>query len=240
MAGYLSSSYRVIQSTSVAEALELALAEVPDIVLCDILLPDGSGFDVVRQIKNDRATDHIPVVIMTALADEESRNKGLEFRADAYLTKPFERTVLKTTLENLIHDRRNVLRHAAISVWNEKWDKKVDSQGSNHDFTRRFMVALEDHYANPACDVDTLARALAMSRRALERKTRQYLAMTPNELLAEFRLQHATRMLKKDLRIVDVSLACGFGTQSHFSAVFKKRFGTTPSDFARRAADQGR
>jgi len=232
LAAYLSETYEVIESASAEGSLKIAANEVPDIVLCDVLLPDGSGFDVVAQIKGNLITDHIPVVIMTALADEDNRMKGLENRADAYLTKPFQRQTLETTLRNLIQSRRNLLRHAALRIWNESQEGPA-ARAPKRDFTRRFMAALETGYSNPECNVDFLAKQLAMSRRALERKTRQYLDKAPNELLQEFRLQRAARLLHAGWRIVDLSLSCGFTSPSHFSVVFKKRFGRTPSEYAK-------
>ncbi len=233
MCEFLSAHYNVLQSATIDGSLDIAIAEIPDVVLCDILLPDGSGFDLVSQIKNDPITNHVPVVVITALADERNRMKGLEYRADAYLTKPVSRRVLATTLENLIRDRRNILRHAAIQIWNENQSESSIGRGPEQVFTRRFMAALQSCYSDSACDVDKLAAELAMSRRALERKTRQFLDRSPNELLTEFRLQHAARLVLDGMRIVDVSLACGFSNPSHFGAVFKKHFGYTPKEYSR-------
>lgn len=231
---YLFANYNILEASTVNGALRVAVDEVPDAVLCDILLPDGSGFDVVQQIKEDLITEHIPVIIMTALADESSRMKGLKLRADAYLTKPFQRDVLETTLDNLIRDRRNVLRHAALRVWNETRVGPLVVRGSESDFTRRFMAALEECYSDPASDIGVIAERLAMSRRGLERKTGQFLGRSPHELLVEFRLQNATYLLEKGARVSAVSVACGFRNPSTFGTAFKKHFGCSPSEYAKR------
>lgn len=234
MGELLASRFRVIEASGVQEAIDLAATEIPDIVLCDVMLPDGSGFDVSRRVKENSNTDHVPVVMLTALADEESRLEGLNSRADAYLTKPCRQDVLEKTLDNLLLDRRNLQREAAIRAWNSNGQPPATTRQSEWSFGSRFMAALSTHYEDSANGVDVIADSLAMSRRALERKTRHFFNRTPNELLTEFRLQQAAQLLSRGLRIADVFGAVGFGSQSHFGQLFRKRFGCTPKKYAKR------
>lgn len=233
----LERKFVVLQAAGVEKAVRIAAEEIPDIVLCDVMLPDGSGFDILQRVKDDSLTDHIPVVLLTALADEDNRIEGLKHRADAYLTKPFRREVLETTLENLIRDRRNTLRHAASEVWDENWHDKTISRRSHQTFSHRFMVVLASCHSNPANGVDALAEGLAMSRRALERKTKQYFDKSPNELLVEFRLRRAAGLLRDGARISDVYLTCGFNSHSYFGASFKKHYGCAPRKYAARHSE---
>jgi len=179
------------------------------------------------------------VIILTARADEGSRLEGLANRADAYLTKPFQNIVLELTIQNLLRDRHTVMRNVAMQVWRESIPRQRKSAKHQFTFTGRFMQALGDLYQEPGTDIDALASVMAVSRRQLERKTKIHFGQTPNVLLTEFRLQRAASFLRDETRVIDVAILCGFRNQSHFGAVFKKRFGCTPSSYTRGQAKNG-
>ena len=167
---------------------------------------------------------------MTALADEASRLRGLSNQADLYVTKPFLQAELELQVANLLNQRRRMRRVAAEELWVAKiaaGDGK--SRSGKESFEFRMLAALEALYADAQCSVDSIANRLAMSRKQLERKTRYCFKCSPKILLNRFRLDKAAVLLQQEVRIVDVALRCGFSSQSHFGALYKKHYGHAPS-----------
>lgn len=230
IATLFTASYRVREAATVAEGLTLAKAHLPDVVICDVMLPDGQGFDVVAALKSSAITDHISVILLTALADEDSRLRGLTDQADLYVTKPFRREELELQVANLVNQRRRIRRAAAREAWAENAASgNAKPLPSKAGFESRLLATLESLYADADCDIDTVAGKLAMSRKQLERKTRYCFKCSPKVLLNHIRLDKAVPMLESGLPIVEVAERCGFGSQSYFGALFKKRFGHAPS-----------
>ena len=227
----LGSSYRVAIAETGNAAKRFASDYVPDLVLCDVMLPDCNGFDILTYIKSKRATDHVPVVMLTALADQNSKRRGLEARADGYITKPFSLDALALKVRNVLDDRIKVKRHAAMKVWRDNNAPDLLMHSGERSFEQRFMETLEVLHSDSDTSVDDLSSYVAMSRRQLERKTRFCFDMSPNEMLSEYRLAKAADMLRRKAKVVDVAVQCGFGSHGHFATVFKKRFGTTPGNF---------
>ena len=230
IAALFSANYRVREAATVTAGLASAKTHLPDVVICDVMLPDGHGFDLVATLKADPITDHISVILLTALADEASRLRGLTGQADLYITKPFLREELELQVANLMNQRRRLRRVAARDVWvanTTSGDGK--SLAKKDGFETRLLAALETLYADTDCGVDAIAGKLAMSRKQLERKTRYCFKCSPKVLLNRYRLDKAAGLLKAGVRVVDVAQRCGFTSQSHFGALFKKRFGHAPS-----------
>ncbi|MGB6353464.1 MAG: two-component regulator propeller domain-containing protein [Steroidobacteraceae bacterium] len=237
LVGVFSGHYRIREAATVAGGLADAKAYVPDLVICDVMLPDGQGFDVLSALRSDPITDHIGVILLTALADDSSRRRGLAAEADLYITKPFRRDELEVQVGNLINQRRRIRRAAAQDLWKEKiatGDTKRPP--ARESFESRLLAALETLYPDSGCGVETIAGHLAMSRKQLERKAHYCFQCSPNALLNRYRLDKAVVLLRQGVRILEVAERCGFGSQSHFGALFKKRFGYAPS---KQRAEQG-
>ena len=233
----LESEYEVIQAGDATTALELAEIHLPDLIICDVMLPDKDGFEVVRQIKTNAVTDHIAVMLLTALADEESRLSGLALRADAYLTKPYRHDELKLTIRNLLVGRRTMMRYSAMKAWQEETAGVDQITNPAKSFEHRFMAALQSVYADNESGVVEIAGLVAMSRRQLERKTRSCFEQSPSALLSEYRLSKAAALLLDSFAVGEAAYRCGFGNQSHFATVFRKRFGTTPAAYKKQQTD---
>jgi transcriptional regulator GlxA family with amidase domain len=192
------------------------------------MLPDGEGFDVVTALKADAITDHVSVILLTALADDASRRRGLAGQADLYVTKPFSRELLALQVANIMNQRRRLRRTAAREVWAAKSVREAPPAKSAG-FEQRLLVALDELHTNPECDVDALARHLVLSRKQLERKTRYCFKCTPKLLLNRYRLDKARALLDDGAAVSDVALRCGFTSPSHFGVLYKRRFGHPPS-----------
>lgn len=228
-------NYRVREAPTAQEGLAAARKYLPDVVICDVMLPDGEGFDVVAALKSDAITDHMSIVLLTALADEASRLRGLTAEADLYVTKPFSRDLLVLQVTNLMNQRRRLRRATAQEAWAAKASSLTPTPKAAG-FEERLLAALEDLHAHPECDVDALAKHLALSRKQLERKTRYCFKCTPKLLLNRYRLDKARALLEAGAKVNEVATLCGFASQSHFGVLYKKCFGHPPSRKAGPAA----
>ena len=222
------SVYRVRTAATLADGQHSARAHLPDVVICDVLLPDGEGFELVNALKADPLTEHVSVVLLTALADEQSRLRGLKTQADLYLTKPFRRAELEQQIANLMLQRRRLRRLAAEELWVAK-AAAVDSPPlKTPSFEARLLSVIDLLYRDSTIDVELLAKHLAMSRKQLERKTRYCFACSPKALLNRYRLDKAIELLRQGAGPGAVAERCGFSNQTRFGVLFKKRFGHPP------------
>jgi len=219
--------------------LELGIETVPDVVICDVMLPKMNGFEVARQLKQDDRTCHIPVVLLTARADEESRVLGLRSLADDYVTKPFSESELRERVERLLAVRE-ILRQRYSQYANAASVEAASAALSARDrrFIERAEHALEKHHSDADLSLAQLASLLAMSERQLQRKLKAVTNVTPREYVRNFRLAKALHMLETGERASDVAFAVGFTSQSYFTSCFKARFGVTPTEVRLRADRQ--
>ncbi len=226
--------------------VELAKEYVPDLIVSDLMLPGIDGFEVLRQVKKHEVTAHIPVILLTARSDLDSRLEGLNLNADEYLSKPFNQAELLTRIQNLI-DNRKQLQSSFMKKHEEKAkdERKKDSQEKVAKLTsddtevesldEKFLAKLEalvaDCYTDPELDIYQMAEKLAMSERQLQRKIKVLLGTNPNNFIREFRLKKAKEMLKNGTQIGIVAFDVGFSSQTYFGRCFKEAFGCTPKQY---------
>ncbi len=225
--------------------LQLASEYVPDLIVCDLMLTGIDGFEVLTQLKSDELTAHIPVILLTARSDLESRLQGLNLQADEYLSKPFNQHELLTRIQNLIDNRKN-LQQRYLQQFNQeqKVERRATAQNNAAKMTEeaetpnldeKFLAKLEQliakHYAEPNLDISLMANELAMSERQLQRKMKVMLDTTPNNFIKEFRLKKAQEMLHSGAQIGRIALDVGFSSQTYFGRCFKEAFGCTPKQY---------
>jgi len=227
LAEHIQSLFEENFETHIAYTLESGKEKVeqlvPDIIISDIMLPDGSGLDFCKVVKSNMLTDHIPIIMLTAKTDETTRLKGLKFRADAFLNKPCKNEELKLTVNNLLQNRRILqLRYSGIV---SKTDEKVDP------FTERLLEILEENYQDQKFNVAAFAQALNVGRSQLYKKLRSTLDNTPTNVLRNYRLEKAKSLIEKnDATIAEIAYQCGFSSPEYFSTVFKEYYKQSPSE----------
>lgn len=244
----LKGHYQCVCAAGGEKGLALAKELLPDVVISDLMMPDISGFDVLKQLKQSSLTDHIPVILLTAKGDTQSRIKGWSEKADEYLNKPFNPDELLSRIENLLAIR-SLLRkryHQSIEPDQNNNDKlKAQSKlsepehptgeqstvGVNQVFFDKVYLVLEKYYAEESLDVSFLADQLAMSQRQLGRKMKAVLDYTPTELIRIFRLKKAAELLKQGEAPSTVAHKVGFSSHSYFSQCFKAQFDCLPSSY---------
>ncbi len=209
--------------------LEKALRLIPDIVLSDVMMPEMDGIEMLEKIKNDFRTSHIPVVMLTAKADIDSRLTGLERGADAYLIKPFNENELHIQLRSLIELRKKLHeRYASLNDFPETHDISIKLEDK---FMMKVRAILDRNVGNEEFEINDLCRELAVSHAQLYRKFKSISNLTIAEYFKLLRLHRAKDLLSNpELNITQVAFSVGFKNLSHFSREFALQFGKSPKE----------
>ncbi|RYU82801.1 substrate-binding domain-containing protein [Hymenobacter persicinus] len=213
-----------------ATGLRLAAETIPDLIVCDVMLPEISGLEVVAQLKGDWRTSHIPVVLLTARSAPEQQVEGVQAGADLYLTKPFNPTFLlesiRTLLGNRQRQREHFRRELSVST------ATVAPQRVDQKFLADLTAIVEANLSRSELSVEDVARSLGISRVQLYRKVKAVLGTGVTDFIQGIRLTKARQLLLDDeLTIAEVAYQLGFSTPSYFSTSFRARYQVSPSEF---------
>lgn len=222
----LSKNYTVIEASNGKEGLLIALSKNPDVIITDVMMPEMDGRELCNLIKTNFKTSHIPVIMLSALADTDNKIKGLENGADAYVEKPFNVEILKVTINNLIKSRNNVKRLLE--------DKEVKKQLTpDESFLSDVIEVIKNNLTENDFTIDNLADIMGLSRSNLFRKLKGLIQISPSDLIIKIKLGHAEELMKnkKFSRISEIAYESGFQDPKYFSTLFKKHYGKTPTEF---------
>ncbi len=202
----------------------------PDIVVSDIMMPGMQGDELCRKIKEDVETSHIPVILLTALADHDKMLEGLAAMPDAYVTKPFSIDVLKAHIDTIIANRKMLQR--IYSQAHEKDEVEFQSSGLDVEFLKLVNGIIDEHLSDSGFTVDVLCKTVGMSRTSFYNKIKTLTAYAPADFVRLRRISKAKSMLENShLTIGEISDRCGFGDVKYFREVFKKNVGLSPTDY---------
>ncbi|MEQ9375151.1 MAG: response regulator [Imperialibacter sp.] len=236
IADVLSHDFEVLSASNGTSGIATAIEQMPDGIICDLMMPGVDGFEVCAQLKQNEKTSHIPIVMLTAKADKESKIKGLETAADDYLTKPFDQKELIVRLRNLLESRRQLMRKYSQQTILKPQEIAVSSVDKV--FLEKVIAAVNTHLADEGFSVDELSREVGMSKSQLNRKLQALIGQTPNKLIRSFRLQQAYELLEKNAgSIAEIAYMTGFSSPNYFNAVFKDEFGIVPGQVQRNKPD---
>ena len=203
-----------------------------NLVISDVMMPVMDGFELCKTIKADLNYSHIPVILLTAKTDMQSKIEGLELGADSYIEKPFSPEYLAAVAANLINSREKLRQAFAKSPFvavNSMALTKADEE-----FIKKLNEIILVNLNNPEFTTDDMADSLNMSRSNFYRKIKGVLDLTPNEYLRIERLKRAAQLLKEgECRVNEVCYAVGFNSPSYFAKCFLKQFGVLPKDFVK-------
>jgi len=222
----LTKQYSVIEAPNGKEGLLVALSKSPDLIITDVMMPEMDGIELCNLLKTNFKTSHIPIIMLTALADIDHKIQGLETGADAYVEKPFNVEVLKATINNLIKSRKN------ISNVLEENDVKKQLTPDEY-FLSDVINIIKKNIKEEEFTIDNLCDIMGLSRSNLYRKLTGLIQMSPSDLIIKIKLSHAEELLKKKThaRISDIAYESGFNDPKYFSTLFKKHYGKTPKEF---------
>ncbi len=232
--GEFASHYYVDECANGQEAWDYIIknAGKVDLVVSDVMMPLMDGTELCRKIKESYNTNHIPVILLTAMSDDAARLKGLEIGADAYISKPFNMEILFQTAENLLVSRRMLQGKYSLAARSEEKIDNVKLQSADEQLMERIMKVMNDNLANSELSVEDIADKICLSRVHFHRKLKELTGMTPRDFLKNIRLTQAAKLLsEKHLDITDVSIATGFKSVSTFSTCFKAAYGMPPTEY---------
>ena len=228
----LQDDYFVLEAADGKEGLDVAIKEVPDLVVCDVMMPVMDGLEFTERLKTNTATSHIPVIMLTAKNLEEQRAEGYEHGADSYITKPFHSKVLLARINNLLKQRR-LLKTLFKDI--TQADEQTIDQSSMYDRDKQFMKQLhqiiQSNLSRSEFGVEDIGREIGLSRVQLYRKVKAMTGSSVVDLMRKARLYKAKRLLEsRSMSISEVAYEVGFSAPSYFTKCFKDEYGMLPGE----------
>ena len=221
--------YNILEAKNGAEGLEMARAKMPDLVISDVMMPKKDGFELCRSLKTDNITSHIPVILLTARAEDADKLTGLETGADAYLIKPFNAQELLIRIKNLVAIRAQMRAKFSDKLSVKPSEIAVTSR--DRVFMQDLLVIVENHLDNENFSVEQLGKEVHMSTSQINRKLKALIDQSAQQFIRSVRMQRAMELLKnKAANISEISYQVGFKDPGYFARVFKKHFGYPPSE----------
>ncbi len=235
----LRSAYSVHHFSNGALALENAVNLMPDIIISDVLMPVMDGFTLTARLKEDIRTSHIPVILLTAKASQESRIEGLTLGANDYLTKPFHPTELLLRIHNLLEQQAKLREYTRRELAPESKPVQVSEPVSQDLFLSKLYSLIDDHLDDPLFGVEEVVLKMEMSRTSLHRKIKSVSGMSTNEIIRNYRLKRASGFLLEGHNSTDTAYMSGFGSPAYFTKCFREMYNMTPGDFIRQHQQAG-
>ena len=227
----LQDDYFVLEASDGKEGLELAKKEVPDLVICDVMMPVMDGLEFTEHLKTDTATSHIPVIMLTAKNLEEQRAEGYEHGADSYITKPFHSKVLLARIENLLRQRKLLKNVFKGTLSAEKEMEESHLEDRDKLFIKQLNAIIQKNMGDSDFCVEDISRQIGLSRVQLYRKVKAMTGSSVVDLLRKARLAKAHRLLEsRSMSISEVAYEVGFSAPSYFTKCFKDEYGMLPGD----------
>lgn len=226
----LSNKYQLLQSKNGKEALDIIDKESVDIIICDIMMPVMDGLEFCKIIKDDLRFSHIPVILLTAKSNLESKIEGISRGADEYIEKPYSIDYLRARIDNLLENRRKL--QEAFKKSPELAFKNLTHSKPDEELLQKLIGIIHDNLDNPDLNIDKLANEMAISRSTLYRKIKNVSELSPNDFIQLIRLKRAAELIKKDhYQISEIAYMTGFSSPNYFSKCFFNQFGVNPKDF---------
>lgn len=229
----LQSNYEILEADNGQSALQQGFDTVPDLIICDVVIPGKDGLTLVNIFKTDVRTSHIPIILLTAKTGIEVQIEGMKNMADVYITKPFNFNFLEQTIKSLLANRARLKEHftgGLSSNLTAPTIGKIDRK-----FINEFSSLVETNLANEDFSVEDICKNMGISRVQLYRKVKALLNINVNDYILNTRLQKAKYFLQnEELSISEIAYQVGFASPAYFSTVFKSKFGVTPRAFKER------
>ncbi|MCU0373708.1 MAG: response regulator [Chitinophagaceae bacterium] len=235
----LEPAYKTIEANNGKEGWQKALFNHPDLMLCDIQMPVMNGFELVKKVKNDKRTKHIPVILITAADTPQAQIDGLETGAIDYITKPFDLSILKAKVQNILQLNQ---------IYKDTYSKKLtlslpetEAQSENEVFMTKTVNYIYENLENPQLSVELLSEFMNISRASLYNKIIEYTGMSPVDFIKSVKLEKAKDLLEKtDKTVAEIAHETGFANPNYFTKVFKAKYLMTPTEYALKMKGQTR
>ena len=228
--GLLSESYHILEAVSGTDGLNMAFENIPDLILCDVVLPEQNGIEICSQLKADVRTSHIPIILLAGQSALFQVIQGLQAGADDYLVQPVDVSILLLKIQNLIKTRTAIRDYAGkvLSSGPDEWP----NAGANDEFIDKLRSLVTENISQPNFGVNEMAFQVGMSVSVLYRKVRSLTGMTVNDFMKTIKMQMALQLLESGAyQVNEVALMVGYESVRYFSNEFKKIYGKNPSKF---------
>jgi signal transduction histidine kinase/DNA-binding response OmpR family regulator len=226
----LKSAYKIIEASDGKQGWQKTLALHPEIIVSDINMPNMDGITLVKKIKNDIRTKHIPIILLTVLGEEIEQLKGLETGANDYLTKPFSLKLLNIKINNLL-SLNHILKHTYSKQINLDV-AEIEVVSEDEKFLLKIGRYIEEHITDPELSIEELSQKMYMSRGTLYSKILSLTGETPVEYVRSLKLKKAVALLEKsDMKISQIGYEVGFSNPNYFARAFKAKYGISPTEY---------
>lgn len=230
----LKSQYHVLEAANGKEGWEKARTMDPDLIVSDIMMPVMNGIELAHKVKNDTLTAHIPIILLTAVGNQETQLEGYQAGINDYITKPFTFEILASRIKNLLNQQR---------LLKKKFQRLVDINPAevtvtplDEQFMKQAMAVVEKNMSNTSFSVEEFSRDMYMSRVALYKKILSLTGKAPLEFIRTMRLKRAAQLLEKSgMTVAEIAYEVGFNNPKTFSRYFKDEFRVLPSEYQRQA-----
>lgn len=234
-ASLLADKFEISLASDGIEGLTKAVETIPDAVICDVMMPVMNGMELCKKLKSDIRTSHIPVLMLTACADDIQRIEGYNCGADAYLTKPFHATLLIARLQSLLDNRKRLADFFGEKNNADKSNSKSNAESGislvDKAFAEKLRKTIAEQMANPSLSVEEIGSHMGLGRVQLYRKTKALTGCSPNELIRKARLKRASQLLETTgMTISEITYEVGFSSPSYFTKCYKEEFGKSPTN----------
>lgn len=227
--------YRIDRANDGKEGYRIVLDLIPDIILCDVMMPIMDGYEFCRKVKDDIRTSHIPIILLTAKSSEENKYMGIEAGADDYISKPFNIDILKLKIANII-ERQKALQNNFKKKINIS-PSEIEIMSLDEKFVQKAVSIVEENIGNPEFRVEDLCKKMGMSRVYFYKKALALTNKTPSEFIRLIRLKRAADLLEKSQMYVnEIALHVGFNEAKYFRKYFKDEFGVTPNEYKKKVS----
>jgi signal transduction histidine kinase/ligand-binding sensor domain-containing protein/DNA-binding response OmpR family regulator len=226
----LQPDYRILEAPNGKLGLDITLDSIPDLIVSDMMMPEMDGIELCRIIKSDRRISHIPIILLTARAEEEQQLQGYQTGADAYITKPFRLDILQVRIKNLIRQREQLQRHIQQHV--QISPSEVAIRSLDEEFINKAVRTVEQNLVNADYTVEELSEEMSMSRVYLYKKILSLTGKTPVEFIRIIRLKRGAGLLEKSqFTVSEIAYQIGFNNPKYFAKLFKDEYKMLPTEY---------
>lgn len=234
LAASLSTEYRIMTAADGEEGLAMARKIQPDVILSDVMMPKMDGIEMLRCLKEDQATSHLPIILLSAKSAIENQIAGLNYGADFYLGKPFDLQLLSATIANTLKQRRLIAEHLINGRMVELSPSQVVVTSKDEIFLKKVIQVIEEKMADPQFNIDAVADTVNMARATFFKKFKSLTQQAPVEFVRDMRLKRAKQFLDAGAgNITEIAYTIGFSSSKYFSTCFRAHYGVSPSDYVR-------
>lgn len=229
----LEAEYQVLEAANGEEGIQVAVDQIPDLIISDIMMPVLDGIEMCKQLKSDFRTSHVPIVLLTAVNNQQKMLDGFETGADDYITKPFNPDILASRVRNLIGQREKLQSNFKLQM--QMTPKDIQVTTLDEKLINKAIEVVEANISNPEFSVSDLSQELSMSRVNLYKKLKSLTGHTPIEFIRAFRIKRAAQLLaQSQMGVSEVAYQVGFNDPRYFTRYFKAEFKMLPSEYAKK------